>query len=186
MPELAKWDNFYVILGSAAGALIGLQFIVITLMAERPPVGAEEAGAAFGSPTVVHFSAALFLSALLHIPWQTVRVDAAVCGLLGFLGVVYMIIVTRRMMTQPAYEPVFEDWLFHAALPLAAYAGLAASSFAISSHEYEALIGVGGATLLLLFVGIHNAWDNIAYHVLTVRAGKHIPRHQDASKSQGE
>ena len=27
--ELAGWDSFYVIIGSAAGALIGLQFVVI-------------------------------------------------------------------------------------------------------------------------------------------------------------
>jgi hypothetical protein len=186
MLELAKWDNFYVIVGSAAGALIGLQFIVITLMAERPPVGAEEAGAAFGSPTVVHFCAALFLSALLHVPWQTIKIDAALWGLLGFIGVAYMIIVARRMITQPAYEPVFEDWLFHFALPLAAYAGLAIASFAASSHEHAALLGVGGAAILLLFVGIHNAWDNIAYHVLTIRTGKHIPRRQDKTKSQVE
>jgi hypothetical protein len=186
MPELAKWDNFYVIVGSAAGALIGLQFIVITLMAERPPVGAEEVGAAFGSPTVVHFCAALFLSALLQVPWQTIIIDAVLWGLLGVIGVVYVIIVARRMITQPVYEPVFEDWLFHFALPLAAYAGLAVSSFAAPSHEHGALLGVGGAALQLLFVGIHNAWDSIAYHVLTVRAGKHVPRSRDETKSQGE
>ena len=29
MPEFAGWDSFYVIVGSAAGALIGLQFVVL-------------------------------------------------------------------------------------------------------------------------------------------------------------
>jgi hypothetical protein len=56
MSELAKWDSFYVIVGSAAGALIGLQFVVLTLIAERPPAGAAEAGAAFGSPTITSMS----------------------------------------------------------------------------------------------------------------------------------
>jgi hypothetical protein len=110
--------------------------------------------------------------------------DAVIWGSLGFFGVGYMIIVARRMHTQPAYEPVFEDWLFHAALPLIAYAALAASSFAALSHEHAALLAVGGAALLLLFVGIHNAWDNIAYHVMTIRTGKHIPRNPDKTKSQ--
>jgi hypothetical protein len=182
MLELAKWDSFYVIVGSAAGALIGLQFIVITLIAERPMAGAAEAGAAFGSPTIVHFCAALFLSALLHVPWQTITIDASIWGLLGFGGVVYSVVVARRMKMQPAYEPVFEDWMFHAALPLAAYAALAVSSFAATFHEREALFGVGGAALLLLFVGIHNAWDNVAYHVLIVRAGRHVGRRQGESK----
>ena len=35
MPNLAEWDSFYVILGSAAGALIGLQFVAMTLIAQR-------------------------------------------------------------------------------------------------------------------------------------------------------
>jgi len=169
MSELAKWDNFYVIVGSAAGALIGLQFVVLTLIAERPPAGAAEAGAAFGSPTIVHFGAALFLAALLHAPWQTITIAAVLWGLLGFGGVAYALIVIRRMRKQEAYDPIFEDWLFHVALPLVAYAILALSSFAAPSHTREALFGVGAAALLLLFIGIHNAWDGVSYHVLVTR-----------------
>jgi len=134
MLELAKWDSFYVIVGSAAGALIGLQFVVLTLLAERPPAGAAEAGAAFGSPTIVHFGVALFLSALLHAPWQAIDIPAVLWGLLGFGGVVYAVIVARRMRKQSAYEPQFEDWLFHCALPLVAYAMLGLSSFAALAH----------------------------------------------------
>ena len=33
--ELAKWDSFCIILGSAAGALVGLQFVVLTLVTLR-------------------------------------------------------------------------------------------------------------------------------------------------------
>ena len=36
MNVLAGWENFYVIVGSSAGALIGLQFVVITLIADMP------------------------------------------------------------------------------------------------------------------------------------------------------
>jgi hypothetical protein len=180
MTEIAQWDSFYVIVGSAAGALLGLQFVVLTLIAERPPVGAAEAGAAFGSPTVVHFGVALFLSALLHAPWQTITIVAALWGLLGFGGVAYTVIVARRLRKQPVYQPVFEDWLFHVALPLSAYATLALSSFAASSRTREALFAVGGATLLLLFIGIHNAWDSVAYHVLTAKPD----RDKDRDKEQ--
>jgi len=166
MSEIARWDSFYVIVGSAAGALIGLQFVVLTLIAERPPVGVAEAGAAFGSPTIVHFGAALFLSAMLHAPWQTITVAATLWGLLGFGGVVYTLIVARRLRKQPAYKPVFEDWLFHVALPVFAYIVLTLTAFVAQSAAREALFGVGGAALLLLFIGIHNAWDSVAYHVL--------------------
>ncbi len=46
MSELTEWNSFYVIVGSSAGALIGLQFVVLALIAERPPLRAAEAGAA--------------------------------------------------------------------------------------------------------------------------------------------
>ena len=46
MPEITEWDSFYIIVGPSAGALIGLQFVVMALIAERPPLRVEEAGAA--------------------------------------------------------------------------------------------------------------------------------------------
>jgi hypothetical protein len=73
------------------------------------------------------------------------------------------------MRVQTTYRPEFEDWLFHALLPGAAYVMLALSAFAAPAHTREALFAVGGATLLLLFVGIHNAWDSVAYHVFSNR-----------------
>jgi phosphotransferase system glucose/maltose/N-acetylglucosamine-specific IIC component len=73
------------------------------------------------------------------------------------------------MRKQASYQPVFEDWLFHFVLPLLAYLILAASAFAAPAYTSGALLGVGGATLLLLFIGIHNAWDAVMYHVF---AGK--------------
>src|SRR5262249_31081755 len=113
MSELAEWDSFYGIVGSAAGALIGLQFVVMTLVAVRPPIRGAEAGAAFATPTIVHFGAALLLSALLRAPWQTITIVAALWGLMGFSGVAYAVIIARRMRKQAVYQPEFEDWLFH-------------------------------------------------------------------------
>ena len=55
MSELTEWNSFYVIVGSSAGALIGLQFVVLTLIVERPPLRAPEAGAAFATPSVGAF-----------------------------------------------------------------------------------------------------------------------------------
>jgi hypothetical protein len=182
MPELAKWDNFYVIVGSSAGALIGLQFVVMTLLAEKPPPGAAEAGAAFGNPTVVHFAAALFLSALLHAPWQTITIAAVIWGLQGFAGIAYIVIVVRRMKKQSVYVPVFEDWLFHVVLPAFAYATLALTSFAALSRERAALFGVGGAALLLLFIGIHNAYDNVAHIVLVLGTERRQDENKDENK----
>jgi hypothetical protein len=166
MTALAGWQNFYVIVGSSAGALIGLQFVVLSLMSELPITrSTAEAGSAFATPNIVHFAAVLGLSAILSAPWEGTTAAAVVWGLIGLSGFVYSVIVTWRMRRQNAYHPEFEDWLFHSALPFAAYLTLAVSAYSAQSHLRGALFAVGGAVLLLLFVGIHNAWDAVTYHV---------------------
>ncbi|HUN90169.1 MAG TPA: hypothetical protein VMU28_15325 [Terriglobales bacterium] len=170
MTPLSGWENFYVIVGSSAGALIGLQFVVMTLMADMPMRdGAVQAGEAFGTPTTVHFGAVLLLAALATIPWDGMGRLAVLWGLLGFVGLLYSILVTRRMRTQTAYRPEFEDWLFHSLLPLAGYGILASSALAASLHPHDSLFGAAGTSLLLLFVGIHNSWDAVTYHVFVQR-----------------
>ena len=165
MSEFAEWESFYVIVGAAAGALIGLQFVVMTLLADRPQLATPEGGAAFATPNVVHFSVALLLSAVLRVPWHGITTIAVLWGLIGLAGVIYMGIVTRRARRQTVYQPDFEDWLFHVVLPLIANAVLVLAAFAAPAHEREASFAVGAATLLLLFIGIHNSWDTIVYQV---------------------
>jgi hypothetical protein len=169
MAEFAEWDGFYGIVGSAAGTLIGLQFVVMTLVAERPPLRPEQAASAFGTPTIVHFGAALLLSALLRAPWHAVAPIAALWGCVGLAGVVYACFIGRRMGRQEAYQPDLEDWVFHVAVPLATYAALVPLAFASSAYTREVLFGVAAVALLLLFTGIHNAWDSVVYHVLVHR-----------------
>ena len=172
MPALAGWENFYVIVGTSAGALIGLQFVVITLIANRPVVKDQsQAGDAFATPTVVHFGAVLLLSATAAAPWHGLTGPAILWGVLGLIGVVYEVVVVRRMQAQDIYKPELEDWLFHGLLPLAAYATLAASACAIRPATSIAMFSVGAAALLLLFIGIHNAWDAVTYHIFVKSAG---------------
>jgi hypothetical protein len=166
MNVLSGWENFYVIVGSSAGALIGLQFVVFTLIADMVHgPDAAEAGEAFGTPTVVHFGAVLLLAAIASAPWRSVSTAAIVLGLVGVIGIVYELIVLRRMRLQTVYKPEGEDWLFHGILPVVAYALLAIAAYATWANHPQALFGVGASALLLLFVGIHNAWDAVTYHV---------------------
>lgn len=170
MTTLAEWNNFYVIVGSSAGALIGLQFVVITLIANRPiDRDVAQASNAFTTPSVVHFAVVLLLSAVGSAPWGEVVAVSVVWGLVGLGGIVYALVVARRMRAQTAYRPVFEDWLFHVLLPLAAYAVLTGSAFAARDYTRPALFVVGGTVLLLLFVGIHNAWDVVTHLVFVSR-----------------
>jgi MFS family permease len=176
MPELKHWESFYVIVGAAAGALIGLQFVVMTLIAERPHERAALAGGALGgafaTPTIVHFCAAFFLSALVTAPWHAITTVAVAWGLTGLIGAIYVVVVAWRMRAQKAYRPDLEDWIFHVLMPLGVYVTLALSALAAPSNEHEALFCLGATALMLVFIGIHNAWDAITYLVRSRAAGK--------------
>jgi hypothetical protein len=173
MTPLAGWENFYVIAGSSAGALIGLQFVVITLLANTPARdGQAQAGDAFATPTVVHFCSVLLLAGMQTAPWSGIEPVMIVWGLLGFSGIVYEIVVVRRMRLQTAYAPVFEDWLFHVLLPFVGYATIAVSAFTLRVNSVDALFATAAAVLVLLFTGIHNAWDAVTYHVFSRKPEK--------------
>jgi hypothetical protein len=166
MPAVEGWDDFYILVGSSAGALIGLQFVVITLIADTPiPRADSQAGATFGTPTVVHFGVALFLSAIVSAPWSGIGPIAVIWILTGLSGTAYEAYLARRLRIQNVYMPVLEDWLFHVMLPLGAYTALVISGCSACSHPRRALFLAAASSLSLLFIGIHNAWDAVTYHV---------------------
>lgn len=166
--SLASWANFYLVTGSAAAALTGLQFIVQTLLASeaiRPAVGDDpEAGIdAFGTPTVVHFTVALLVSAMMCMPWPGYQSLRASLAVVGVVALVYALVVLRRTTRQRSYTPVVEDWVWHVVLPGLAYAGMVGSAVAFAHSPGGALFPVAVATLILLCTGIHNAWDTVTY-----------------------
>ncbi len=161
------WESFYVIVGSTAGALTGLQFVVLTLISEAGMVrGSGASLSAFGSPNVVHFCAALLVSAILSAPWHGLGPPGVAVAVTGVCGFVYCLAVLRLALRQREYQPVLEDWIWHAALPTLAYGALVDAGIQLWRASGEALFIVGGSTLLLVFVGIHNAWDTVTYVTL--------------------
>jgi len=173
---LATWQNFYVIIGSSAAALTGLMFVVITLVARAQEQRGSEGIATFGTPNVVHFCAALLVSAILSAPWQMLWYAGLLLGLSGLGGVTYIIIVVRRARRQSVYKPVLEDWLWHTVFPLVSYTVLVVAAIVLPGNAAPALFVIGAVTVLLLFTGIHNAWDTVTYFT--------IQRSQSENKSQ--
>ena len=173
LSPLAGWQNFYVIVGSAAATLTGLIFIVATLIAGlRRSAASSETFATFNTPNVVHFGAALLVAAILSAPWPALWEAGWLLGLLGVVGVLYMVIVLRRARRQRHYQPVLEDWLCHTVLPLVSYTALLSAAIELPGHPTASLFVIAAGTVLLLFIGIHNAWDNVAYIAIELN-----PRH---------
>jgi len=159
---LSPWDSFYVIIGSSGAALTGLQFVVMALGAEGRTIRGPEVGA-FGTPNVVHFSFVLLLSAILTAPWAALTSPALVLGVAAAAGLAYTLIVIRRARRQTGYHPVLEDWIWHCFLPFLAYTTLLAAAIALPGRAGPALFVIAAAAMLLLMIGIHNAWDTVTY-----------------------
>jgi hypothetical protein len=172
---LAAWEAFYVIVGSSAAALTGLQFVVIALIAESQIRSTSGQIAAFGTPTVVHFCAVLLVSAIQSAPWRSFLHPALAIGAVAIAGVVYVLVVIRRARRQTGYEPVLEDWVWHAVLPLTAHVVLLIAAFRLLHDPVSALFAIGAAAVLLLFIGIHNAWDTVTYIAIDRRARPEEP-----------
>ena len=108
-PPLAGWENFYVILGSSAAALTGLQFVVIALSAETQSAGGEATFSAFATPTIVHFCAVLLIAAIVSTPAQTSASLSLCLGISGAVGVIYsawVIFMAPRALRMLPFLPV--------------------------------------------------------------------------------
>lgn len=194
---LSNWQNFYMIMGTAAATLTGLMFVATTLFAGlNTHTETANAGiSAFNTPTVVQFCAVLLLAGVFSAPWQTFSVISLLLGMLSLGMVVYQIIITRRMLRMPHYESTLEDWVWYMVLPLLAIILLFVAALLLSKNSTLALYLVGSSMMMLLLTGIRNAWDNATFlalmrgHTHSDPAGKANekkrgnPTHQESRKS---
>lgn len=162
-PALAPWSNFYIMAGSSAAALTGLMFVVITLATGLERRSTQDGVSTFSTPTVVHFCAALLASAVLVAPWPSSVGPAWTIGSAALVGIAYSVRVIYRTLRLTTYNADLEDWMGYAVLPLVAYVALLASAIALQAFPPKALFVVAAAVVLLIFLGIHNAWDTVTY-----------------------
>jgi hypothetical protein len=165
---LAHWQNFYVIAGSSAGALTGLQFVVIVLIAQVRAAGSMREIRAFGTPTVVHFCTALLISAAMTVPWETLTALGIFWALCGTAGVAYSLTIFWHAR-KADYNPDLEDWTWYTGLPLLAHLAVVVAALLLWWNANWSLFVVAADTLLFLLLGIHNSWDTVTY--IAIRHG---------------
>jgi hypothetical protein len=165
-PHLAGWANFYVIVGSSAGALIGLQFVVIALVSSTRTQPVSPAVRAFASPTIVYFSSVLLTGGLLSIPHHTRTSLGSVLVTLGAIGLAYVVRVGTHMTKQVQYVPDRGDWTWFVFLPAASYVCSFIAGTMVWGAPGAALVVAGASAMLLLLVGVHNAWDSAVWMIV--------------------
>jgi hypothetical protein len=162
-PILSRWETFFFMVGSSGAALTGLMFVVITLASDTAGRDGQQALGAFATPNVVHFCVVLLIAAVVCVPWTHLLAPAVLFGATGLFGISYVGIVTKRTVRQTAYKPVFEDILWHILFPFASYLSLLGGAVFLRDRPGESMYAIAATAVLLLFTGIHNAWDSVIY-----------------------
>src|SRR5436190_16267131 len=115
MPE--GWESFYLLVGGAAGALIGLLFVVITLTAELDPKRTSAGSKIYVSPTVFHFAIVFLISAAALMPRASAHVMGIVVAAPALFGIGYSLLSVWRLAHSVLEVPHWSDWLYYGVLP---------------------------------------------------------------------
>ena len=160
--QLHEWHEFYLLMGSAAAALTGLLFVVVSIgphvVGSRDPAGVR----AFVTPIVVHFTSVGVVSALMLMPPMTAPVLAILLAV-GGVGVLIYLLAIRVHKHWRKNQLGTEDWIAYVAVPVIAYLIILAASMAIWRELTAGFVSLAAATMLLLVIGIRNAWDLVIW-----------------------
>jgi hypothetical protein len=164
------WGDFYLLTGSAAAALIGLLFVVVTLTQNRERSSAQRGTALYMTPTVFNFGMIVVLSGLALAPRltnETVGWSVAIGALagLGYAGTVSV----RLKLGHAPEPPHWSDFWCYGALPFALYLLLLATAFPLGGGRALALYAMALLVMGLLLSGVRNAWDLVTW--LAPRSG---------------
>jgi hypothetical protein len=158
------WENYYLMVGSSAGALIGLMFVVVTLTAGRDRAEVERGKHLYTSPIVWHLAIILTLSGAAAVPTISARIFATAAGGFGLLGVGIGIRSAVGIARHPSApeSPVF-DMFWYGLAPAIVYAGLAGAALGVLRGWPWGTTAVAADLMALLLVSIHAEWDLVTY-----------------------
>jgi hypothetical protein len=155
------WGEFYLLAGSAAAVLVGLIFIVITLMGDRSRSSVLAGSRLYMGPIVLGVSFVLALGAAALTPGLGRAGFSAICGIVALWGLargVISILGIRRLT-----EVHWTDVWFYGVMPSALYLSLGVVAVAFWKGWPYAHYGVAAVVIAVLLLAIRNEWDLITW-----------------------
>jgi hypothetical protein len=168
------WDNFFVLIGTASGGLIGLLFVVITLTSGLERGRALRASGIYMTPNVVHFAVTLVASAMALAPRISTRVDALVlagAALAGLSNAVRTCLGVAAFAREAGNQPHWSDMPLYGFAPGLLYLLLLSNAAAIWLGAGFAPFALAALLMVLMLLAIRNAWDLITW----IAAGNATP-----------
>jgi len=156
------WDSFYLMVGGASGALIGLMFVVATLGTGHSREESLRGAAIYMTPTVVSFTVVLVVSALTAVPHLRTEAVAAVLGAIAVGGLVYAGVTAWRL-SRRSKAPHWSDYWCYGYGPLVIYLALGAAATAVDLGAPWSAQAVAAVLMSTLLLAIRNAWDLVTW-----------------------
>src|SRR5436190_9623701 len=119
MRLLEHWHEFYLLIGTAAAALVALLFVAASVgvgLLDRNPDGPTRT---YMSPVAFHFTSALFVSTVALVPSHTQVSIGLLVGLDAAVGAGYSAFILKRLLTDDISD--LADRLCYGLAPLLAY-----------------------------------------------------------------
>src|SRR5437870_1248886 len=178
------WSEFYLLAGSAAAVLIGLIFVVISLMQDRSRSSVLAGSKLYMGPIVLTVSFVLVLSALALTPGvgrNRVAIVTAVIALWGLARGLWSIAGIRKLLSGP--EVHWTDPWFYGVIPSVLYLALGGVALAFWQDWPWAHDGLAALVVGLLLSAIRNEWDLITWIAPRSDSGATGPDWHAAEKS---
>lgn len=159
------WDSFYLLVGGAAGALIGLLFIVATLTRGRDRDSALHGASVYMSPVVLHLALVLAISALAAVPGIDPETGGRLVAVAGLIGVVASARVVYHLAIAKTFAGAHwtDMWCYGLAALAADLAMTGAASAVWWASTRAADLAIGASLVAILLIAIRNAWDLVTW-----------------------
>jgi hypothetical protein len=154
---LDRWHEFYILLGTAAAALVALLFVAASIGVGYLSIARGSPTHTYTSPIVFHYTYVLFLSLVALMPSNTDRSLAAIIGISAAIALGYSCYIFVRVLRGSTVD--LDDRLSYGASPLAAYGATLVAAVFVFERSAAGPPLLAGALILLLLINIRNAWD---------------------------
>jgi hypothetical protein len=182
----ATWQNFYLLVGTAAATLAGLMFLAITFGSELVTPDTSASVRSFLDPTFNHFVHVLLMACLMVVPTMGPTLLGVLLLLVAIYRVAALFRIYRHMREAHRIHQDIElsDWLSGIVIPLMTYLLLGAASVGFVLRFEAAFDALAIVTLALLLNGVFGAWELMVWLALTRTRRRESPRSERPVSSQ--
>ncbi len=156
------WSEFYLLVGTAASVLIGLIFVVISLMQDRSRSSVMAGSRLYMGPIVLGVSFVMVLSAAALTPGIRPAQFALIASVIAAWGLargLYSTVGIARLKG----EVHWTDLWFYGVLPSVAYLAIGIVALAFWQGWACAKTGLAVTVTAGLLLAIRNEWDLITW-----------------------